>query len=525
MPQRIQLARWSDFTGGLNLRADQYDLRPGESPDMMNVDVDPRGGINLRKVTVPFNATALSSPIDSIWQFSSSDGTQQVLISYETKLARSTGANFTDISGITQTSGLKHRATTFKDVNYIQNGTDGAVRWDGSAATRLGTSFNDDITNPTGGNMPKAKLVASHQGSVWVANTDEGVALPNRVRWSHPNFPEDWRSFDFIDVDTGHDGDEITALVPFADRLLVFKRNSIHAIYGYSPETFQVFPVSQVVGAPSQEAVVATDVGTFFFSWPEGVFAYKGKSPEFIFERLKPAIEDGSIPDQAQDKIALGWGRRRVWASVPHDGSSDVVRTFVYDPTLSKEGSWVQYDIAFKGYLEWQPPGADALFLGIGNGVNRVIKLEQEGSQDDFGSEELVDVTSWYTTRWFDVDEASLKKKFKRPDLVLQGGNEVRVFVQTFKDYDYSSVLGSFYLETVADSAALIWDDGTGDVGGQWDNFVWARDNADAQSVVTRGAFLGSGRSVALKFNGPVGPSKQWGINSISWKFFVKKIR
>ena len=44
-----------DFTGGLNLRADQFQLAENESPKMLNVEVDPRGGIfsrgGMRRIT------------------------------------------------------------------------------------------------------------------------------------------------------------------------------------------------------------------------------------------------------------------------------------------------------------------------------------------------------------------------------------------------------------------------------------------------------------------------------------------
>ena len=43
MPQ-VVVERYDDFTGGLNLRADQFQLSKNESPDMLNVEIDPRGG-------------------------------------------------------------------------------------------------------------------------------------------------------------------------------------------------------------------------------------------------------------------------------------------------------------------------------------------------------------------------------------------------------------------------------------------------------------------------------------------------
>jgi len=37
-----------DFTGGLNFRADQFQLKNNESPLILNLDVDPRGGVFSR---------------------------------------------------------------------------------------------------------------------------------------------------------------------------------------------------------------------------------------------------------------------------------------------------------------------------------------------------------------------------------------------------------------------------------------------------------------------------------------------
>ena len=45
---QIQISEVSDFTGGLNFRADQFQLASYESPDMLNVEIDPRGGVFSR---------------------------------------------------------------------------------------------------------------------------------------------------------------------------------------------------------------------------------------------------------------------------------------------------------------------------------------------------------------------------------------------------------------------------------------------------------------------------------------------
>ena len=45
----------SDFTGGLNLRADQFNLEYNESPALLNVEVDPRGGVRRRDAVIKIN--------------------------------------------------------------------------------------------------------------------------------------------------------------------------------------------------------------------------------------------------------------------------------------------------------------------------------------------------------------------------------------------------------------------------------------------------------------------------------------
>jgi hypothetical protein len=54
----VSVERYDDFTGGLNLRADQFQLKRNESPDMLNVEVDPRGGLFTRGGIREINSTA-----------------------------------------------------------------------------------------------------------------------------------------------------------------------------------------------------------------------------------------------------------------------------------------------------------------------------------------------------------------------------------------------------------------------------------------------------------------------------------
>ena len=183
MPKAIQLLPVSAFDGGLNLRADAFQLRGTESPDLLNVDLDPRGGFRMRDVITPLNTTAFASVARNIWAYSTSAGVRQVLVQQGDDFAYSTGGSFTAVNpdALTMTAGNPMRAATFNDLNYIQRYAEQpAIKWDGSTATVLTDpavtpSYNDTIGSTVGSRMPKARCISSFAGRVVVANLKENA--------------------------------------------------------------------------------------------------------------------------------------------------------------------------------------------------------------------------------------------------------------------------------------------------------------------------------------------------------------
>src|SRR4249920_2646158 len=68
MVNRLQPLNMTDFTGGLNLRRNQFQLGETESPDMLNVDIDPRGGFYTRQGWQRWNATNVVDPTVTSWK-------------------------------------------------------------------------------------------------------------------------------------------------------------------------------------------------------------------------------------------------------------------------------------------------------------------------------------------------------------------------------------------------------------------------------------------------------------------------
>ena len=91
---RLSVIRQDDFTGGLNLRADQFQLGQNESPKMLNVEIDPRGGVFSRGAFREINTTAVSgtwAPKRLTW-FKGS--TQYLMLTTATTVYKSTGTDF-----------------------------------------------------------------------------------------------------------------------------------------------------------------------------------------------------------------------------------------------------------------------------------------------------------------------------------------------------------------------------------------------------------------------------------------------
>ena len=263
-----------DFTGGLNLRADQFQLAENESPKMLNVDVDPRGGVFTRG-----GYTAINSSVVASWNphrlFRFDGDAPQIMLSNSTKVYRSTGSNFSTLqfssgNDIAVGSNFGAGFAQWGKTLYISTGTsgNGGYKWEtantyATALTASGPTFQPYVT-PTAGFMPCAKHLAVHANKMFAANTIENsVEFPNRVRWSHDSLPEDWMTDDYIDVEGGGNG--ITGLAVVSGQLVIFKPRAIFVLFGYDSASFTIVELSNHLGINTPRSFAQSDVGVYFF--------------------------------------------------------------------------------------------------------------------------------------------------------------------------------------------------------------------------------------------------------------------
>ena len=531
----LQIFEQQDFTGGLNLRADQFQLADNESPRMLNVEIDPRGGVFARGGYTKVNSTAVAGTWNPHRLFRFDGATPQIMLSNSTKVFRSTGGDFSTLAfslsndiaiGSSDGAGFAQWGKTL----YISTGTsgNGGYKWDtantyATALTASSPTFQP-YASRTGGFMPCAKHLAVHANKMFAANTIENsVSEVNRVRWSHDSFPEDYETDDYFDINGGGDG--ITGLAVVSGQLIVFKPRAIFVIFGYNSDNFVVVELSNHLGISSPRSFAQTDSGVYFFSYPQGFHYYDGSGLKNIFDQLQPIV-DLNYLDITTKPVYVSWVNSRVWFGVPYSvtgvAATKPTVNFVFDPTLGGRGSYMMFESSDSygliGGINWQNTSGTSFGLLVHPNIARVVSVDNyEVATDDLtGTADTF--VSYYRTKWFDGGSYIQKKMFRRPDFVLKEPDSTTVIsVDVYHNFDEAegNERRTFDITLSPSAAALIWGTDT------WGNAVWGAGAASA--VVVTGSNLGLARTVQLELSGQVG--QKWGINSIGYKFQPRRVK
>jgi hypothetical protein len=517
MAEATQVVRLDDFRGGLNLRADQVRLEPDEAADLVDFDVDPRGGFRTRRTVDNLNATVAPGIIHNPHVYSTGSGTEQLVVRRASStLYYSTGGNFTQIPTYTPAGAV--RMATFDNLLYIQDGVAAAVRWNGTALSTMGVDFSPDKTAPTNDDMPIAKFVAAWQGRMWVASTTESAtAYKNRLRWSHPNKADAWMDTDYIEVDDGVDGDEITALLPFGPQLLIFKRNSVHILSGFpddSGDTLGSLALSTLTrdaGAPDQDSVCTSPTRAYFWGWPNGVYGYDGDKLYNIFDRIKPAIRDGRI--SRSETPALCWSDARLYVACGWGASRT---TFVLDPSVSRDGAWTRYSLPLRYLVHWQQAAANRLIMIAASGTYLLAFRDWDtAAADDFGSS-TANLAPVFRSAWFDAGVLSAKKRWRSPRIMGEASTELTVRVYVYHNGDDVNRKKSIDWTVGRTADAALY--GTA----QYGTDIYGK--ADTWPDFDRVSNLGSSWSVQVEFVGP-STTYWWQVQALEIPYRQKRIR
>jgi hypothetical protein len=569
----------TNFSGGLNLEAGQFNLGGNECAEIVDMDIVGRGGVRRRKAIRALNNN-FNGPFEacprSVWTYESPNGDRYVFVIAPKQVSGvnklmwyskndASMVSFTSDFGLANNTAVGSLTAPARTA-VLNDKVWGVWGYTGSVATRpkpfsidstgtLTVATNEagclaDTPNNYGwtesydfeaGSVAasvNARTIAAHYGYLWAAHTIEKdlggtvTRFPSRVRWSHPGIPDRWRQDDYIDIEIGKDADEITALVPYRDHLLVFKSRSVHAIYGDNAENFVVVNLSNQFGAVSQEAVAATPFGVFFFDQNSGVWSWDGSSFSWRFEKLYPLVRDATIPADARGDVMMGLVENRIWVGVPWSGESTArARTLILDPTISTTGAWTMYSVGTGPFASVRRQDDSLLAVAGCSGTRFLQKLEQDGDYDEFTltgtpSADQTAIVGSFRTSWMNPVTGA-DKLWKRPDIVLSSAGELAVTVEAHFNwkYDEGSARKSFYVSRGEPGGELYW--GTDALVGtenEWDEASWG---TDGQIVnVSRGSNIGRSTALSLRFTTPAGQVlPRWSLDGVVVKYRTKRVR
>lgn len=559
MPGQLEHINVTDFTGGINMYRNEFQLADNESPDMLNVEIDPRAGFFVRQGMTRINGADIVTPAS--WDPRSaqtvilSGGGSASYISSGGKIWTSTNGEAWDDTGIA-CSASPHLAdfvgwgdgtyiacgplneSVYQEGNYVATTNEPTVL---TAATSA--NYDDDYTVPTFGVMPRAEVIEAHAGYLFTANiwddieTDGSIGTAavrkNRIRWSHPLNPQAYATSDFLDIEAG--GSEITALVSFRDRLMIFKTDSIWLLYGYETDSFQLFKMNEDVGVRQPGAVARSGSAVFFYSssGKGDIWAYDGSpTPVQISEPLRPVM-DGIT---AQDDVWLEWADRQLFVSLSwrQPVGLEIRSIFTWDPDVGR-GAWYRTEpatgepLCFLRHSHFLADGNVVIVMG---GVTAAVcRANGASSAQDFilqgSSGEKFDTR--YRTGWKFHSTPELPKSWLRPRMVVGRPNlTTTITVNVYRDYNGDRVerihtldvdgqdRGVWTLLGDADPIGFDWGDGT-----EWGDGNARNSQIDRfQPTVATLGNLGVCAAVQLEFiiESEFSTGARWGLDAIILK-------
>jgi hypothetical protein len=586
MPNRREPLNLMSFIGGLNLRRSQFELAEDESPDLLNVDIDPRGGFYTRKGWQRWNnaeivdiTTTPWHPVNA-WSHVTADGSQFVYVVNGGVIYRADDTTvFAAVAGVAA-GAIPHGAdfTAWGDNVYLATGRfNASVRINpAGTVTTLAAATWSEIDAPTNNTMPHAEYVTTHAGYLFIACTNEADGNHfARIRWSHPLVPDAFRQDDFIDIDAG--GGRITGIMGYDDHLLIFKTSTMWALYGSDETSWQIRQVSSKIGCPAITAMTRSETTAYFASSTDlgGMYAYQGQQPIYLSEALQPAFEEMLNFDH----VFVSWCAQRLWVSVPWvktiGPTSVPTSTFVFDPTIGR-GAWTLYrcdsgalslaidnsDVGgrFPIAAFWSDHAAVMVLLeAINDAYDNILEATVLGTESSLpdnpdapyivtGNDEeilMLGITlggqafdSYYRTRWLHAGWPERKKSWRRPTFICREVPQATdLIVETYHDYDETNIHRSRTLNLRATGSAYWTEDGFDDASGA--GFDWTEGGeADPSgrgadwgaqrsgSLLVRSGSMGLARAIQMRVRASPNTShRKWGVDGIVAKFVMRRFQ
>lgn len=278
---------------------------------------------------------------------------------------------------------------------------DAAMFFDGSKLFFIDGSLQlrqyDGTTLTTLGSAPaNSAFMTTHANRFYLANKND-----NLLSYSGLRLADDWSSVNKytgtgkITIETP-DGEKPTGLVSFSNHVILFKKYTLHELFGEDSTNFEMQNPYNV-GCISDRSIIQTTEGLLFFLASDGFYIYMGgATPTKISDPVRNYISQINLAN-AQHCVA-GTDGRFVYLSLVT--GSDVLPSVTLKYDLQRKSWWVESYVATSFYLDGQ-----TLYYGTADG--RIMKV---GGANDAG----VPITWSIETKPFSESDETVRKAVHR---------------------------------------------------------------------------------------------------------------
>lgn len=248
--------------------------------------------------------------------------------------------------------------------------------WDGSQMQDLTVDLNNDSTEED----VVFSLVKPYNFHLWGTGFYQGGAAtrPEMLRFSQPGLvpgtdpaggenPKEWWFADHRGV--GRRGNKITALSYAGGRMVVYKEDSVHVIFGYDASSWATIELSDKIGAvgPHAATTASTPRGRMSFFWSnDGPYVTDGKQIRYIGNPIRQRVID------------LESGSGVVVEYSPEDG---LVYFMLSPEGAEKQIRYLAFDVNNERWTEgeWLDDAGDAIEVGVMTSISSATLPDPEG--------------------------------------------------------------------------------------------------------------------------------------------------
>ena len=279
-----------------------------------NIDYTLNGGWKKKGGTSKYNATEIASgaAIRGMYEYvrqgtSGSPDRFMVCHAGTAVYADANDGSFSSIfTGLTADTVPNY--SQFDDTLIIASDGDSPRKWDGTTPALLG------------GSPPDFSFATQHANKLFAAGVD---ANSSTLYYSDTGDAENWSTADSgsLEVSPG-DGDRITAIYSFMQRLIIFKgpvNGSVHVLSGLVSDDFELTTIARGVGAAGPNLVFpfGTDIGYVSQDGSIRTFQTTDRFGDFIIGSLSEDIDN---PGGVTSTITTSFLNRGSAATIPQLG-------------------------------------------------------------------------------------------------------------------------------------------------------------------------------------------------------------